>query len=81
MTEENDDELYDPTYSAPSAETSKGPDTRSDETNMTTTEDKGQAQAQEEEEEEEEEEEDEDEVSPSGKLGFSLLQTTNCVAG
>ncbi|KAG5298757.1 pre-mRNA polyadenylation factor fip1 [Histoplasma capsulatum G186AR] len=61
MTEENDDELYDPTYSAPSAETSKGPDTRSDETNMTTTEDKGQAQAQEEEEEEEEEEEDEDE--------------------
>lgn len=79
MTEENDDELYDPTYSAPSAETSKGPDTRSGETNMTTTEDKGQAQAQ--EEDEEEEEEDEDEVRPSGKLGFSLLQTTNCVAG
>ncbi|KAG5298614.1 pre-mRNA polyadenylation factor fip1 [Histoplasma ohiense] len=60
MTEENDDELYDPTYSAPSAETSKGPDTRPGETNMTTTEDKGQAQAQEEEEEEDEEDEDED---------------------
>ncbi|OJD16190.1 hypothetical protein AJ78_03622 [Emergomyces pasteurianus Ep9510] len=55
--EEDDDELYDPTYTAPSTEIPKGSDAQSSGQNVAETDGGGQ---QEEEEEEDEEEEDED---------------------
>ncbi|EQL34839.1 hypothetical protein BDFG_03285 [Blastomyces dermatitidis ATCC 26199] len=60
MMEEDDDELYDPTYIAPSTEASKDADAHSGGAKLAEAENKAQEEEQEVEEEEEEEEEDDD---------------------